>query len=79
VLGILARIGPTKAFLGALALGIAGLFLPVPYGPILLLLIVAALGVLLARTWPVTPPALRGARVLILTGLAAIAVLRILD
>jgi hypothetical protein len=78
VLGVLARISPTKAFLGALALGIAGLFLPVPYGPILLLLVVAALGALLARTWRVTPPGLRAARLLILAGLVAIALLRLL-
>jgi uncharacterized protein DUF6703 len=73
----LARVDRTKAFLAALALGLAGLFLPVPYGPLLLLAVVVAMAVLLRTTWPVTPPAQRGARILILAGLAAIALIRL--
>ena len=73
----LARVDRTKAFLAALALGLLGLFLPVPYGPALLLAVVVALAALLRRTWPVTPPGQRVARILILGGLAAIALLRL--
>jgi hypothetical protein len=73
----LARVDRTKAFLAALALGLAGLFLPVPYGPVLLLVIVVALAALLRTTWPVTPPAQRFARMLILGGLVAIALIRL--
>ena len=78
LLQTLARVDRTKAFLAALALALAGLFLPVPYGPVLLLAIVVALAALLRTTWSATPPAQRGARVLILAGLAAIALLRLL-
>jgi hypothetical protein len=74
----LVRVDRTKAFLAALALALLGLFLPVPYGPVLLLVIVVALVALLRRTWPVTPPGQRMARILILTGLAAIALVRLL-
>ena len=73
----LARVDRTKAFLAALALALLGLFLPAPYGPVLLLAIVVALAVLLRTTWPVTPPGQRVARILILGGLAAIALLRL--
>jgi hypothetical protein len=79
LLETLSRVDRTKAFLAALALGLAGLFLPVPYGPVLLLLIVAALVLLLRTTWAMTPPAQRAARVLILGGLAAIALLRLFN
>ena len=78
LLETLARVDRTKVFLAALALGLLGLFLPVPYGPVLLLVVVVALVALLRATWPVTPPAQRAARILILTGLAAIALLRLL-
>ena len=77
LLETLARVDKTKAFLAALALGLVGLFLPAPYGPVLLLAIVVALVLLLRTTWPVTPPGQRAARILILGGLAAIALLRL--
>jgi hypothetical protein len=73
----LARVDRTKVFLAALALGLLGLFLPVPYGPALLLAIVVVLVALLRTTWPMTPPGQRVARILILGGLAAIALLRL--
>ena len=73
----LARVDRTKAFLAALALGLAGLFLPVPYGPVLLLVIVVALAALMRSTWPVTPTAQRLARIVILGGLAAVALIRL--
>jgi hypothetical protein len=44
---------------------------------VLLLAIAVALAMLLRRTWPVTPPGQRVARILILGGLAAIALLRL--
>lgn len=59
-------------------LGLAGLFLPVPYGPVLLLLIAVALGGLLSYTWRVTPAGLRAARMVILAGLVAIGLVRLL-
>jgi hypothetical protein len=77
LLETLARVDRTKAFLAALALGLLGVFLPAPYGPALLLAIVVVLAMLLRRTWPVTPPSQRVARILILGGLAAIALLRL--
>jgi hypothetical protein len=78
LLETLARVDRTKVFLAALALALAGLFLPVPYGPVLLLVVVVALGALMRTTWPVTPPGQRVARIAILVGLAAIALLRLL-
>jgi hypothetical protein len=69
----LARISPTKVFLGALVLALVGLFLPGWYGAVLLLAVVVALGRLLGQTWPVTPAAARVLRVLILVILVAIA------
>ena len=73
----LARVDRTKAFLVALAIALAGLFLPVPYGPTLLLVVVVGLAALMRATWSVTPPAHRGARILILAGLATIALIRL--
>jgi hypothetical protein len=77
LLPTLARVDRTKAFLAALVLGLAGLFLPVPYGPVLLLAIVVLLFALMRTTWAVTTPTLRAARLLILAGLAAIALFRL--
>lgn len=66
VLPTLMRISPTKVFLGALAVALVGLFLPGWYGALVLLAVVVGLGGLLGRTWPVTPPAARVLRVVIL-------------
>jgi hypothetical protein len=73
LLPTLARLSPTKVFLGTLALAMVGLFLPGVYGAVLLLAVVVALGGLLGRTWLVTPPAARVLRVLILTILVLVA------
>jgi len=73
----LARLDRTKVFLGTLAVGLAGLFLPVPVGPLLLLAVVVLLGALLRITWPVTPVPLRAVRLLILAGLAVLALVRL--
>ena len=46
-------------------------------GALVLAVVIAALAALLAQTWPVTPPVLRAVRILILAGLAAIALSKI--
>jgi hypothetical protein len=68
----------TTVFLGTLAIAVAGLFLPVPFGPALLLALLIGAALLLARTWPVTPPPLRAARLAILALLLALALARLL-
>jgi hypothetical protein len=73
LLPTLARVSPTKVFLGALAVALLGLFLPGWYGTLLLLAVVVTLGGLLSQTWPVTPRPARVLRVLILAVLVAIA------
>lgn len=78
VLPALTRIGPTKVFLGTLAVALVGLFLPGAYGSVLLLAVVVGLGALLGRTWAVTPPAARVLRVLILALLVGIATAKLI-
>jgi hypothetical protein len=73
----LARIDRTAVFLAALVVGLAGVFLPSPVGPLLLLAVVAALAALLRLTWALTPPVPRTLRVIILTGLAVLALFRL--
>jgi hypothetical protein len=75
----LARVDRTAAFLAVLALGLLGLFLPVPAGPILLYTVVAGLGFLLSRTWAVTPPPMRVVRIVVLAAMAALATVRLLS
>jgi hypothetical protein len=77
LLNRLARLDRTKVFLGTLAIGLLALFLPDVWGALLLYAVVAALGALLAQTWPVTPPALRIFRVVVLAALAVIATTKI--
>ena len=79
LLNTLSRLDRTKAFLGALAIGLLGMFLPGTWGAILLYLVVAALAWLLGLTWAHAPVAIRLARLAILTGLAVIATLKLLD
>jgi len=74
----LARVNRTQAFLGALALVLGGLFAPGWYGAVLLFALVAALLVVLVRTAPVTRPGVIAVRLLILAGVALIAVYKIL-
>ena len=62
----LARVNPTRAFLGALALMLAGLFLPGIVGAAVLFLLGAALVALTVTTWPVQPPPTRIIRVVLL-------------
>ena len=74
----LARVNRTQAFLGALALVLGGLFAPGWYGAVLLFALVAVLLVVLVRTAPVTWPGVVAVRLLILAGVALIAVYKIL-
>lgn len=73
----LARLDRTKVFLGTLALGLLGLFLPGRLGALVLGAVVVALAALLRLTWAVTPLALRAFRVVVLAGLAVIALTKL--
>ena len=74
----LARISPTTAFLVALALLLAGLFLPGVIGAALLFLLGAGLAALTFTTWPVQKPGTRAIRVILLLLLFAAAVAKAL-
>jgi hypothetical protein len=67
----LARINPTTAFIIALAVMLAGLFLPGIVGAALLFVLLAGLAALTFTTWPVQTPASRIARVVLLAALLA--------
>jgi hypothetical protein len=67
----LARVNPTTAFVGALVLMLAGLFLPGIVGAALLFLLAAGLAALTFTTWPVQRPSTRALRVLMLVLLLA--------
>jgi len=74
----LARVNPTSAFLVALVVVLAGLFLPGAIGGLILLLLAAGLAILLARTWPVQSPPTRAIRLVMVTLLVAVALFKIL-
>ena len=67
----LARVNPTVAFIIALALMLAGLFLPGIVGAAVLFLLGAALVALTFTTWPVQSPPTRAVRVVLLVLLFA--------
>jgi hypothetical protein len=67
----LARINPTKAFLAALVVLMAGFFLPGIVGAALLFVLGVALAALTFTTWPVQKPAARVVRVVMLVLLFA--------
>jgi hypothetical protein len=71
----LSRLNRTTIFLGTLAVGLLGMFLPGLWGALLLYGVVAALAGLLSVTWAITPVAIRLAR---LAGLAVIATIKLL-
>jgi uncharacterized protein DUF6703 len=73
----LANGGRTGVFLGAIVLVLIALFLPGWAGAIVLTVIVAAMGWLLSKTWPVAAPRTRTMRALILLVLAALAVAKV--
>ncbi len=70
----LSRLNPTAVFLAAVAVVLAGLFLPAPVGGLVLVLIAAGLAALLSLTWPHTPPRMRMVRVVILGVLLLLAI-----
>ena len=78
VLRRLARISPTTAFLVALALLLAGLFLPGIIGAAVLVVLGAGLAALTFTTWPVQKPGTRAIRVILLLLLFATAVAKAL-
>lgn len=69
----LASVNPTTAFVLALAVLLAGLFLPGIIGAALLFLLVAALVALTFTTWPVQSAPVRAVRVTMLVLLFAAA------
>jgi len=79
MLSRLAHLNRTKVLLVTLVIALAGLFLPGLWGALVLYAVVGALAYLLSLTWPVTPPAVRIFRLLVLAGLAAIATTKILS
>lgn len=72
VLVYLAGLPRTGVFLGALALVLAGLFLPGLVGAALLLLMILSFGVLLGVTWPQLAASRRVMQVVVLVLLAVI-------
>ncbi len=74
----LARVSPTTAFLVALVLLLAGLFLPGIIGAALLFVLGAGMAALTFTTWPVQKPGVRAIRVILLVLLFAAAVAKAL-
>ena len=74
----LARVNPTTAFVTALVVMLAGLFLPGIVGAALLFLLALALAGLTFATWPVQTPSTRTLRLLLLTLLVAAVVAKAL-
>ncbi|AGL15136.1 DUF6703 family protein [Actinoplanes sp. N902-109] len=62
----LARVNPTTAFIVALAVFLAGLFLPGIVGAALLVVLGIGLAALTFTTWPVQPWFVRGVRLIML-------------
>ena len=78
VLRRLAHVNPTTAFLVALAVMLAGLFLPGIVGAALLFLLALGLATLTVTTWPVQTAATRAVRLVLLLLLLAITVTKAL-
>jgi hypothetical protein len=74
----LARVSPTAAFVVALAVLLAGLFLPGIIGAALLFVLGAALAALTFTTWPVQKPSTRAVRVVMLGLLFAAVVAKVI-
>jgi hypothetical protein len=73
----LSRINPTRAFLAALVVMLAGLFLPGIVGAAVLFLLGAALVALTVTTWPVQDSRTRAVRIILLVVLAGVVVSKI--
>jgi hypothetical protein len=74
----LASVNRTQAFLGTLALVLLGLLAPGWFGAIVLFALVTALLAVLVRTAPGTAPGTVVVRLVILAGLTAIALYKVL-
>ncbi|GAA0475712.1 hypothetical protein Ade02nite_41890 [Paractinoplanes deccanensis] len=74
----LARVSPTTAFVLALAVLLAGLFLPGIVGAALLVVLGLGLATLTFTTWPVQSPSTRVIRVVLLVLLLSAAVAKAL-
>ena len=74
----LARVNPTTAFLIALAVMLAGLFLPGIIGAALLFVLALGLAALTFTTWPVQSGSTRTLRLVILALLLAVVVAKAL-
>ncbi|MEV0156786.1 DUF6703 family protein [Micromonospora sp. NPDC050686] len=74
----LARANPTTVFLATLILVLVAFFAPGPVGGVLLLVLAAALFWLLATTWPVQAPQTRVLRLVMLTLLVTVALVKLL-
>jgi hypothetical protein len=72
----LARVNPTTAFVVALVLVLAGLFLPGIVGAAVLFLVAVCLGALTFTTWPVQAPGTRVFRVLMLALLLVVVLIK---
>jgi hypothetical protein len=75
----LARINPTQAFIAAIVVLLAGLFLPGIIGAAVLFVLAAGLVTLTYLTWPVQAPATRTFRVLLLAFLGLAVILKALQ
>ncbi|MBY8875202.1 hypothetical protein K7640_25550 [Micromonospora sp. PLK6-60] len=78
LLARLARVNPTTVFLATLALVLVAFFAPGPVGGVLLLALAAALLWLLATTWAVQAPQTRMLRLVMLTLLSTVALIKLL-
>ncbi len=67
----------TTVFLVTIGVMLLALFLPGWYGAVLLIALVAGLGALLARTWPVQTPGTRVLRLVVLALLVVAAITKI--
>jgi hypothetical protein len=74
----LARVNPTRAFLGALVIMLAGLFLPGIVGAAVLFLLGAILVALTVTTWPIQPPPTRIIRIMLLVVLFAVVIFKVI-
>ncbi|MBM0240349.1 hypothetical protein JNW88_30565 [Micromonospora sp. ATA32] len=74
----LARLNSTTVFLAALVVVLVALFTPGVVGGLLLLALAAALVALLATTWPVQAPQTRVIRLVMVTLLIAVALVKLL-
>ncbi|MFJ6199637.1 hypothetical protein [Micromonospora sp. NPDC092111] len=78
LLARLARANPTSVFLATLVLVLVAFFAPAPVGGVLLLALAAGLVFLLATTWSVQAPQTRLIRLVMLTLLVTVALVKLL-